>query len=90
MSLSRGGGLDMTEGDWEPARLFFEERKLRRADLGGAGDWTGWSDELDGVCCCLLCFLLVLTYAVRRTRNPSRRTLRFTSRISYVYLALRL
>jgi hypothetical protein len=35
--------------DWEPARLFFEERKLRRADLGGAGDWAGWSAELDGV-----------------------------------------
>lgn len=40
----------MTEEDWEPARIFFEERKLRRADLGGAGDWIGWSDELDGVC----------------------------------------
>jgi hypothetical protein len=40
----------MTEEDWEPARIFFEERKLRRADLGGAGDWIGWSEELDGVC----------------------------------------
>ena len=38
-----------TESDWEPARIFFEERKLRRADLGGAGDWAGWSAELDGV-----------------------------------------
>ncbi|KAF9530702.1 hypothetical protein CPB83DRAFT_810102 [Crepidotus variabilis] len=40
--------LDITEEDWEPARLFFEERKLRRVDLGGAGRWSGWSDELDG------------------------------------------
>lgn len=47
---STRGNLDLKEEDWEPARLFFEERKLRRADLGGAGDWTGWSDELDGVC----------------------------------------
>ena len=41
--------LDITDEDWEPAKKFFEERKLKRADLGGAGDWTGWSDELDGV-----------------------------------------
>ena len=43
------GVLHPTEDDWEPARVFFEERKLRRSDLGGAGDWTGWSAELDGV-----------------------------------------
>ena len=48
-TLNRGS-LAVTDEDWEPARIFFEERKLRRADLGGAGDWTGWSDELDGVC----------------------------------------
>lgn len=42
--------LAISEDDWEPAREFFEERKLKRADLGGAGHWTGWSDELDGVC----------------------------------------
>ncbi|PFH49182.1 hypothetical protein AMATHDRAFT_76357 [Amanita thiersii Skay4041] len=35
------------EKDWEPARMFFEERKVRRADLGGAGDWNGWSHELE-------------------------------------------
>ncbi|KAJ7741223.1 hypothetical protein DFH07DRAFT_870179 [Mycena maculata] len=34
------------EGTWDPARAFFEERKVRRADLGGAGDWNGWSHEL--------------------------------------------
>jgi hypothetical protein len=41
--------LEPRDGDWEPARIFFEERKLKRADLGGAGDWAGWSEELDGV-----------------------------------------
>lgn len=41
--------LELRDDDWEPARIFFEERKLKRADLGGAGDWTGWSEELDGV-----------------------------------------
>ena len=41
--------LEPRDGDWEPAHIFFEERKLKRADLGGAGDWAGWSEELDGV-----------------------------------------
>ena len=41
--------LEPRNGDWEPARIFFEERMLKRADLGGAGDWAGWSEELDGV-----------------------------------------
>ncbi|KAJ7769409.1 hypothetical protein B0H16DRAFT_1411336 [Mycena metata] len=35
-----------TENDWDPARAFFNERKVTRADLGGAGDWNGWSHEL--------------------------------------------
>ncbi|KAJ7263125.1 hypothetical protein B0H12DRAFT_1103444 [Mycena haematopus] len=34
------------ESDWEPARAFFNERKVTRSDLGGAGDWNGWSHEL--------------------------------------------
>ncbi|KAJ7186505.1 hypothetical protein C8R46DRAFT_980782 [Mycena filopes] len=34
------------ESDWDPARAFFNERKATRADLGGAGDWNGWSHEL--------------------------------------------
>ncbi|KAF7361070.1 hypothetical protein MSAN_01137900 [Mycena sanguinolenta] len=34
------------DSDWEPARAFFEERKVTRSDLGGAGDWNGWSHEL--------------------------------------------
>ncbi|KAF8197008.1 hypothetical protein BJ912DRAFT_1056100 [Pholiota molesta] len=42
------GVLEPTEEDWEPAREFFEQCKLRRSDVGGAGDWAGWSDELDG------------------------------------------
>lgn len=32
---------------WAPARRFFELRKARPADLGGAGTWHGWSEELD-------------------------------------------
>jgi hypothetical protein len=43
------GVLDPKEADWEPAITFFNERKVRRADLGGAGDWNGWIDDLDGV-----------------------------------------
>ncbi|KAJ7510878.1 hypothetical protein B0H11DRAFT_2183614 [Mycena galericulata] len=35
-----------TESDWEPARIFFNERKVARLNLGGAGDWNGWSHEL--------------------------------------------
>lgn len=51
--------MEPTEEDWDPARAFFEERKLRRADLGGAGDWAGWSEELDGVSCRISCVVLV-------------------------------
>ncbi|KAH7886752.1 hypothetical protein F5I97DRAFT_1869973 [Phlebopus sp. FC_14] len=46
-SLESRGVLEPVETDWELARTFFEERKVRRADLGGAGDWYGWSQELD-------------------------------------------
>ncbi|TFK38518.1 hypothetical protein BDQ12DRAFT_631091 [Crucibulum laeve] len=46
--LEMTGDLQPSDDDWEPARVFFEERKVYRADLGGAGDWTGWSNELDG------------------------------------------
>ncbi|KAI0791253.1 hypothetical protein C8Q75DRAFT_805607 [Abortiporus biennis] len=46
-SLENRAVLEPTEGDWEPAERFFEERKVKRADLGGAGDWDGWSAEFD-------------------------------------------
>lgn len=39
--------LELLDEDWEPARSFFEDRKVRRSDLGGAGDWNGWSHDLD-------------------------------------------
>ncbi|KAF9466739.1 hypothetical protein BDZ94DRAFT_1250646 [Collybia nuda] len=39
--------LQPEDSHWEPARAFFDERKVRRADLGGAGDWNGWSHEFD-------------------------------------------
>lgn len=38
--------LEPVEADWAPARAFFEARQVRRADLGGAGDWTGWDAEM--------------------------------------------
>lgn len=43
--------LNPTEEDWQPARDFFERRKIKRSDLGGAGDWLGWSPELDSNVC---------------------------------------
>lgn len=64
-STRNRGSLAVTDEDWEPARIFFEERKLRRADLGGAGDWTGWSDELDGVSLLFLTF-----FPLFRGTNP--------------------
>ncbi|EIW77717.1 hypothetical protein CONPUDRAFT_108960 [Coniophora puteana RWD-64-598 SS2] len=42
------GRLEPQESDWGPARAFFEERRVQHDDLGGAGDWNGWSQELDG------------------------------------------
>lgn len=48
-SLQHREALEPTESDWDPARRFFEERKVQRADLAGAGDWHGWSDELGGI-----------------------------------------
>ncbi|KAG6373655.1 hypothetical protein JVT61DRAFT_6320 [Boletus reticuloceps] len=46
-SLESRGVLEPIESDWELAQAFFEERKVRQADLGGAGGWHGWSYELD-------------------------------------------
>jgi len=43
-----GGSVRELQGDdWAPAQRFFEERRVRRADLGGAGEWRRWSEELD-------------------------------------------
>jgi hypothetical protein len=47
--LENNDTLEPTDGDWEPAREFFNDRKVKRADLGGAGDWNGWGYELSGV-----------------------------------------
>lgn len=38
-----------TDKDWQPALQWFDERKARTPDLGGAGDWAGWGPELDGL-----------------------------------------
>lgn len=47
----QGGTLEPSQdaGDWEPARAFFEERVVKRVDLRGAGQWRGWSYEMDNV-----------------------------------------
>lgn len=34
------------DDDWEPARQFFEARRIQHTDLN-AGKWRGWSEELD-------------------------------------------
>lgn len=41
--------MEPVGSDWDAARAFYEARRVKRVDLGGAGDWKGWSDELDGV-----------------------------------------
>ena len=86
--LEESGILDPTDSDWEPARAFFEERKLRRADLGGAGDWNGWSDELDGV---RVRLPLRLNRRLIRIRAPTlpMPTLPYISRISFEFSDLR-
>ncbi|KAJ7058524.1 hypothetical protein C8F01DRAFT_1148457 [Mycena amicta] len=38
--------MNPSDKDWDPAREFFNDRKVARADLNGAGDWNGWSSEL--------------------------------------------
>ena len=38
---------DSGQDIWAPARQFFELRKTRPADPGGAGAWHRWSEELD-------------------------------------------
>ncbi|KAI0321549.1 hypothetical protein OF83DRAFT_1168398 [Amylostereum chailletii] len=35
------------EERWTSARAFFEAREVRHEDLGGAGQWNGWDEELD-------------------------------------------
>lgn len=47
-SLEDREALEPTESDWDPARTFFEQRKVQRVDLAGAGDWQGWNSELEG------------------------------------------
>ncbi|KAI0064962.1 hypothetical protein BV25DRAFT_1906451 [Artomyces pyxidatus] len=40
--------LEPRDEDWDPARKFFDERKVRPGDLDGTQDWKQWSQELDG------------------------------------------
>jgi hypothetical protein len=67
-----GCAREPQEDDWEPAQRFFEERRVRHPDLGGAGEWRRWSEELDdennGVSIrssLVLCFLTRVTLIFR-------------------------
>lgn len=46
-SLRQEEVRELREEDWAPARRFFDERRVRSADLGGAGEWHRWSEEFD-------------------------------------------
>ena len=46
--------LEPTESDWDPARQFFEERKVRPTEAGSSASgstvtntWHGWDAERD-------------------------------------------
>jgi hypothetical protein len=41
-----GCAREPQQDDWAPAQRFFDERRVRTADLGGAGEWQRWSEEL--------------------------------------------
>lgn len=36
------------DSGWDPARAFFEARRVREPDAGTTSSWQGWSDELEG------------------------------------------
>lgn len=41
--------VDVDQDFWKAAKEFFQQRRVQAPDLGGGGDWMGWSYELDGV-----------------------------------------
>lgn len=47
--VETAGRLQPEGKDWEPAVRWFNDRQAVREDLGGAGDWHGWSHELTEV-----------------------------------------
>lgn len=65
---------DLQEGDWAPAQRFFDERRVRSTDLGGAGDWHWWSEEFndrgDGVSCPSLLPSSVSARALQDENSP--------------------
>lgn len=54
------GKLQLTGSDWDLAENYFDERKVRDADLGGAGDWSSWSQEFDLACISPYCSSMIL------------------------------
>ncbi|TFY72081.1 hypothetical protein EVG20_g933 [Dentipellis fragilis] len=47
-SIEARGISEPVDSDWDPARQFFEERKVRTSDLSGEDVWSGWDQEFDG------------------------------------------
>lgn len=52
--LGLGSPGDLTEKDFQPARTWFEERRVKhqekmKGSIGPLDVWSGWSEELDGV-----------------------------------------
>ncbi|KAJ3787099.1 hypothetical protein GGU10DRAFT_386124 [Lentinula aff. detonsa] len=39
--------LQPSEPDWQPSRTYFKEHKVKAFGPGEAGDWSGWTHELD-------------------------------------------
>lgn len=77
--------LELTESDWEPARIFFDQRKMINGDIGGAGDWNGWSHELEGVSESNNSFAKMLTIPASPWQTLQNRTQHYILRICSEY-----
>lgn len=84
-SVAGRGVLEPTESDWEPARVFFDERKMVNGDIGGAGDWNGWSQELEGVRKSDYLFAKVLTIFISPRQTLLNQTRHYIFRICSEY-----
>jgi hypothetical protein len=62
-SFGNRGVLEPTEMDWDPARMFFDGRKVK-ADTEASSIWSGWSHELDGVSIYFCIFFTLLTVGI--------------------------
>jgi hypothetical protein len=67
--LESSSQLQPSGSDWDPAAAFFEARKIRRPDLGGAGDWSGWINELEVVRASYYSSVMLFLQLQRRKRR---------------------